>query len=504
MHGQSARFHTVLRSAGSTIPLSIEEETARRYGDTTVQLGGRWTSHGPEGLVVIPESIVPIEEGVVGLGGASTLRTILVLRVNFRGAAVECSASDLSTMLWRSPENVGEFFEEASYRQIAFDPDADGNGHPDVFSVSIPYATSYHCLPYIWMLLANQAATAQGVVLSRYQHVMYFVPGSATQNCGWTGLAVLRCGADCWAISSACRTIDTTIHELGHNFGMRHAAVDADNDGAADPAAYYSDHSCPMGASGIGWRRFNAPHRDQAGWLPLENQATVSRSGERYISSSDIIPDEIPGGLPSVTQVLKIRVPGVAGSAYFISYRHSDSRYSRNLPVAWDGKTSVHRFDGHRESLFLGAVGDSETIDLGSLQITQVESAPNWARVRIHFGLAPTPTPTQTPLATPTAAPTTTPNAPPRNRFQVVGKVKVPPGQLRLLRQIRVSIRTPEGGLLTRRVRGDGSFTARLRRGSYSARIVMRPGVAAPARLKRGWKRFNVPGTLMISLSALR
>ncbi len=93
------------------------------------------------------------------------------------------------------------------------------------------------CPMDLWARRSDAAATAAGIDLTQYTFRSYLLP-TEPPDCAWAGVAFV----DTCKVSNAPRCLSWVrgfqpgrawVHELGHNIGMNHAAVDYDNDGGS-------------------------------------------------------------------------------------------------------------------------------------------------------------------------------------------------------------------------------------------------------------------------------
>lgn len=128
--------------------------------------------------------------------------------------------------------------------------------------------------------------------------------------------------------------------QIGHNFGLLHAAVDSNNDGLVDvdtvtgATSEYSDKSDPMGT---GSSRFSAVYRNVLGAIPPVNVLTLTNQSSVVLQSSSL-----PSFSPSSPVLLVIRR---ASDTFWVSLRtlHTGT-YDRNLIVDWANRVYVHRY----------------------------------------------------------------------------------------------------------------------------------------------------------------
>lgn len=84
--------------------------------------------------------------------------------------------------------------------------------------------------------------------LSQYWHRVYVLPDMP--SCTWNGLGTVGCAdsSQCraWVRGPAALSLDSFMHELGHNMGLEHAG--------APGAGEYGDGTDVMGPTGVGLR----------------------------------------------------------------------------------------------------------------------------------------------------------------------------------------------------------------------------------------------------------
>ena len=125
-------------------------------------------------------------------------------------------------------------------------------------------------------------ARAHGQDVDGYQHYLFVFPYTA--QCQWAGVAELP-GTRTWVNGE----LDLRVvgHELGHNFGLHHAASLSCSDATGKAAQLtdscsqdeYGDPFDNMGMGADGTRQLNAWHKEQAGWLGSSAMQTVTASG---------------------------------------------------------------------------------------------------------------------------------------------------------------------------------------------------------------------------------
>lgn len=123
---------------------------------------------------------------------------------------------------------------------------------------------------------------------SSYMYRMIFLPGGDQQKgCGWAGLATVGCGRPrnapragaCWSLY---RGISARVqaHELGHNFGLLHAAGELRGN-----FVEYGDPTAIMGNQYGARSEFSASSRFALGWLSRRTGEVLDASLRRYTLS---------------------------------------------------------------------------------------------------------------------------------------------------------------------------------------------------------------------------
>jgi hypothetical protein len=189
---------------------------------------------------------------------------------------------------WTSPDSVtpasavlqlenanDAWYDDASYGQVRMTADATD-------WLTIPAPTG--CADDQIMTDALTAAGGAGANLGAYDHLLVYFPH--TSACGWAGQAYIG-----WGRLWVNGYLDTrvTVHELGHNLGLRHAhSVTCSDGGTPVPwstSCTRSDYGDPFDAMGGsywgGVGRFNAAQANVLGWLD-DRKAAASGSGGTF------------------------------------------------------------------------------------------------------------------------------------------------------------------------------------------------------------------------------
>lgn len=153
-------------------------------------------------------------------------------------------------------KETADFYERSSYGQLRLRPQV--TGWLDAFTARPRCAdwTSRDTTRLdAFVAPARAAAAAAGYNLSAYARVLYSIVGS---DCNFRGIA--------WSRSVVVTEVPTAAlvtHELGHTFGLAHAA--SSRCAVTCPVDESGDPFSPMGD---GFSDFSAYEKRQLGWLP--------------------------------------------------------------------------------------------------------------------------------------------------------------------------------------------------------------------------------------------
>jgi len=245
-----------------------------------------WLDSGSTSVQTVSASSTTVLPNTLG-----AQRTLVIL-ANFQDTPTEqpWTLDDVQSFVFGTTSN---FLLEGSYQQTWLNGDVVGWYTVPVNStVCDPAFTRY----------ADSAATAAGVNLSGYAHVVYVTPYNS--GCGFEGSATVG-GNPSRALINGSLALGTVGHELGHNLGLLHShslvCSDSTSIGPNCRALEYGD-----GLDVMGWSdgaHFNAFQKERLGWLnhgvspPI---STVESNGTYLLE-----PYEISGPNPKALKILK-------------------------------------------------------------------------------------------------------------------------------------------------------------------------------------------------------
>jgi hypothetical protein len=189
---------------------------------------------------------------------------------------------------------------------------------------------------------------------------------------GWCGHADLS--GDAGVTYGGRCDIKSTIHEIGHNFGLHHA-----NKGVKDGADIeYGDHSCIMG-SGLKNTGLNSPHLL---YLKLENER-----GVRVVDQSTqllLCPIELPDPAMHESECQHVLVRTASRPDTHVSLRKGKG--FPYLPTIDASTVYLHSTDGFGKSALLGTVrpGESKSVP-GGVTLRYHDYENETARVTLEF-----------------------------------------------------------------------------------------------------------------------
>jgi hypothetical protein len=333
-------------------------------------------------------------------------RNVAVLLVTFAGEGGEPWPRAVArSEVFTGPNSVNAFYQEESYGEISLTGKLSENG--DVFGWFGLDTPTSGCPSDEWKDEADQAAAADGVDLTGYQHILYEFPYQ--HSCSWLGKAALN---GSWAMINGDflglgLRRQVTAHELGHNLGLWHAGswtctaggvrVQISDDCAV---AEYGDPFDTMG---------NKSFRHNSGWnlaklgiLSAENIETVEASGIYALRSA----------LNSTTEPTVLRIPrtrlsnGNVSSWYYLEIRQTGGIFE-NVTDASTGGVSIRATatGSSAETLLLDVnpgtatfqdapLGAGQTFDGGPVQIGTVSAGGGSATVSVELDEEPPSPPT--------------------------------------------------------------------------------------------------------------
>lgn len=237
---------------------------------------------------------------------AATTHKVLVITIKFTDTASDPLAlSSVQSVMTTASDSVANFYREASYGQHLLNSTIPAQWLRA--SIATPTTCSYTSIG----TSADAAATAAGYNLSAYEFRVYMFP--RVSACGWSGLAYVGSPKKAFINGPSAAITSVIGHEMGHNFGLLHAAsVDcgARPLGGACTVSQYGDPFNAMGNQRA--MHFDATQKSLLGWIPSAAVATHGTGTATYVLS----PIETGSG-----SLYAVKIPAATKRTYWLEYR---------------------------------------------------------------------------------------------------------------------------------------------------------------------------------------
>jgi M6 family metalloprotease-like protein len=336
-HSVTRRY---LKTAYGTVELQLDDETAVPEAGSIVRVTGEQTGASIVASGTNSVTTLAAAPSALTLGAQSTL----VILVNFTdNTAQPWTPSDVRNTVFGDASN---FYLENSFGQAWLTGDVTG-------WYTLPMAST--CVVQDIATAARQAATASGVNLAAYKHLVYAYPPNSV--CGMSGQSTIGGNpSDTWI--NGDMSLHTVAHELGHTFGLYHShALDcgATVIGTNCSVAEYGDHYDTMGLNGNS--HFNAFQKERLGWLGYGSSpaiATVQASGTYTIEPYETVSG---GGAKALKILQSTDATTGANTWYYLEFRQAlgfDSGLTNIAGGNWTNGVIVH----------LGTDNDGRTSDV--------------------------------------------------------------------------------------------------------------------------------------------
>ena len=266
----------------------------------------RGTRKGESFLVAADAGAVTADgpASVASVGPAVT-KTVAVIAFTFSDNTSQPWTTDqIRANFFATSNSVRSYFSDASYGQVTVTG--------DVFGWYQIAANDDACNSSTWGTQAKAAATAAGVNLGAYQHIVFIFPRSAA--CGWAGLAYMP-GTESW--NNGTLSVRVAGHELAHNFGVHHASTLACTSGGVpvtlSTTCTESEYGDPFDIMGSAARLTNNWHRWRLGYFSNSEVVTVTSANAGQLTL---------GVVSQANSVPKIvRVARGDGNFYYLEFR---------------------------------------------------------------------------------------------------------------------------------------------------------------------------------------
>ena len=285
--------HHFLKTARGRVELKLDRKAPNLQSGTRVRVRGQL-----QGAVLALDGADTgsIETLAMTLPNTMGEQKVAVILVNFQDNTTQpITPAAAGTLVL---DTTSKHYMESSFGQTWFSGQTFG-------WYTVPLSKT-SCDYYLIAAEADKAAAAAGVNLAAFNRKVYMFPTNS--SCGWAGMGNVG-GSSTKAWINGQFNLKTVGHEIGHNYGLRHAhGLDCDVSafGNTCSSLAYGDAADLMGNQRTG--HFSPFAKEQLGWLndgvsPAIH--TASSSGRYSIepySSSSVGPKaiKVPRGVDSL------------------------------------------------------------------------------------------------------------------------------------------------------------------------------------------------------------
>ena len=289
--GRSEYMFDVETDDGQPLPLMLAALPPALESGMRVIVSGVLAEDGislrPDRIVILALPAVDraSAQSRIGMAKAVTTNNVLVVMMQYANQPTQpFTLAQIQAVFGAGAGSgsVTEYYKEASFGQQLLNPTYTGWLHSSlttpVDGSNNPICDYNGGMSNSILTLGNNLATAAGFNLASYQNIVYVFPNMGA--CGWAGLAYIGWGR---AFINAYNQTAIYGHELGHNFGLGHAASLAcfgNVIGGACSVSEYGDPFSIMGTQNVS--HFNAAQKRALQWIPASSVRTQSAGASTY------------------------------------------------------------------------------------------------------------------------------------------------------------------------------------------------------------------------------
>jgi hypothetical protein len=237
---------------------------------------------------------------------ATATHSVLVVLMNFSNTTSDpLPVASVQNVMVNNTNSVANFFREVSYGQHALNVTVTRAWLRS--TMAAPTTCNYTSIGSA----ADAAATAAGYTPTNYEYRVYVFP--RVSACGWSGLAYIGSPKKAWINGAGAVGTNVIAHEMGHNFGLLHAAsldCAARVTGGACASSEYGDPFNVMGNQRA--MHYDAKQKALLGWIPAATVATHTGGNATYVLN----PLETAGG-----SLYAVKIPAATNRTYWLEYR---------------------------------------------------------------------------------------------------------------------------------------------------------------------------------------
>jgi hypothetical protein len=354
--GKSSFVYEIHQASGKVNRLRLGMPPGALVPGMRLRVVGRAEPDGesitPERITILsqPTSSVPARDATEK---AAVSNGVLVIMANFNNTAVPAyTAAQAQQVMTSNADSVANFFRETSYGQQVMNVTVTPSW------VTMKLAQPASCGSTDWQGIAAAAeAASKGLGTAydpaAYQFVVYLFP--SVSACGWIGLAYVGNPHKAWINGTGSFKTSVIGHEMGHNFGLLHAASLRCSGAAVGGSCSASEYGDPFDTMGNQRAmHYNAMQKAKLAWIPAASVKTYTGGAATYTLS----PLEVAG---ASTYAVKIPT-GSANRTYWLEFRQ---------PIGFDSPLAAFPNNGAQirvaspfETLCSGCDGWSDDTEL--------------------------------------------------------------------------------------------------------------------------------------------
>lgn len=329
-HGRSAYMYEVHQASGKVQQLAVGSLPGSLAPGMRLRVVGHAAADGasltPSRITILARPAATSSDATTTK--AATANNVLVVMANFSDTAAPAyTSTQTQQVMTTNSDSVSAFFQEASYGSQLMNVTVTPGW------VTMNLAQPSTCGATDWQTIGNSAdaaSTALGAAYdpAAYSYVVYLFP--SVPACGWLGLAYIGSPHKAWINGVSAFRTQVIAHEMGHNFGLLHAASVRCGTGVIGGSCSVSEYGDPFDTMGNQRAmHYNAVQKSKLAWIPSSSVKTHPSGSATYT----LTPLEVAGG---ATYAVKVPTSSTTRT-YWVEFRQ---------PIGFDAPLSGYANNG--------------------------------------------------------------------------------------------------------------------------------------------------------------